>query len=114
MKNYAEKFIGKMVTVKVDRPLGSKHPKFGFVYGLNYGFIPGTMAPDGEEIDAYILGVVEPVSEFTGKCVAIVHRINDDDDKLVIVSDNCPDLKDEEIKKAIFFQEQWFESRIMR
>ena len=114
MKNYAEKFIGKMVTVRVDRPLGSKHPKFGFVYGLNYGFIPGTMAPDGEEIDAYILGVVEPVSEFTGKCVAIVHRINDDDDKLVIVSDNCPDLKDEEIKKAIFFQEQWFESRIMR
>lgn len=114
MKNYAEKFIGKIVTVKVDRPINSRHPKHGFVYELNYGFIPGTMAPDGEEVDAYILGVAEPVNEFTGKCIAIVHRINDDDDKLIVVSDISLDITDEEIEKAIFFQEQWFKSKIVR
>ena len=46
-------FIGKVVTVKVDRPLGSKHPEYGLIYTLNYGYVPGVMAPDGEELDAY-------------------------------------------------------------
>lgn len=69
-------FLGKSVTIKIDRPLGSKHPKHSFVYEVNYGFVPGTKAPDGEEIDAYLLGVNEKVEEFTGKCIAVVHRKN--------------------------------------
>lgn len=69
MNNYATEFLGKIVKVKIDRPLNSKHPKHGFVYEVNYGFVPDTKAPDGEEIDAYVLGVNEPIDEFSGKCI---------------------------------------------
>ena len=66
-------FLGKIVTVKMDRPLATKHPKYDFVYLLNYGFVPDTMSGDGEEIDAYVLGVFKPTKEFTGKVIAIIH-----------------------------------------
>ena len=83
-----EEYLNKTVNVKIDRPLGSKHPQYGFIYPVNYGFIPNTISGDGEELDCYILGVSEPLKEFTGKCIAIVHRINDDDDKLIVVPEN--------------------------
>lgn len=108
-KNY----IGKMVNVKIDRPFGSKHPKHGFIYPLNYGFIPNTISGDGEEIDAYVLGVFEPVEEFNGKCIAIIHRINDDDDKLIVVPENKY-YTDEQIKALVEFQERFFEHVILR
>jgi len=76
--------LGKTVSVKVDRPIGSKHPKHEIYYGVNYGFVSGTLSPDGKELDAYILGVFVPMTEFTGKCIAIIHRTNDNDDKLIV------------------------------
>ncbi len=106
-------FIGKTVDVKIDRPLCSKHPKHDIFYSVNYGFIPGTKAPDGEEIDAYVLGVYVPLQEFKGKCIAIIHRTNDDDDKLVVVPDD-KDFTDAEIKVLTEFQEQYFKSIIIR
>ncbi len=48
-------YLGKEVVVKMDRPLGSKHPKHGFIYTVNYGFIPGTISGDGEELDLMCL-----------------------------------------------------------
>jgi len=114
ISNYASVFLGKIVTIKIGRPIGSKHPKHGFVYEVNYGFVPGTKAPDGEEIDAYFLGVNELVNEFTGKCIAVIHRKNDNDDKLVVVPENVKDLSDEEILKAVNFQEKWFDSVVVR
>ena len=60
-------YIGKIIGVKIDRELGSKHPKHGFIYPVNYGFIPNTISGDGEEIDCYVLGVFEPIKDFTGK-----------------------------------------------
>jgi inorganic pyrophosphatase len=110
----ARDFLGESLTIKIDRPLGSKHPKHGFVYEVNYGFVPGTKAPDGEEIDAYLLGVNEPVEEFTGECIAVIHRKDDDDDKLVVVSESAKEISDEEILKAVNFQEKWFDSVIIR
>jgi inorganic pyrophosphatase len=77
-------FIGKTVTVKMDRPMGSRHPKHGFLYPINYGYVPGIIGEDGDELDAYVLGFFEPLGEFTGRCIAIIHRTNDRDDKLVI------------------------------
>ena len=74
----AKTFLGKEVAVTIDRPLGSKHPKYGHVYALNYGFVPQTTAPDGEELDAYVIGPMEPIETFTGTCIAIIHRTNDD------------------------------------
>lgn len=111
--SYSKPFIGKEVEVVIDRPLGSKHPKHAFEYLLNYGFVPDTKAPDGEEIDVYVLGVQKPIKSFTGKCIAIVHRLDDDDDKLV-VCDFSESYSDTEIKKLTNFQEQWFTSEIVR
>ena len=110
----AKDFLGKIVIIKIDRPINSKHPKHGFIYEVNYGFVPDTKAPDGEEIDAYLLCVSEPVEEFTGKCIAIIHRKDDDDDKLVVVPKDFKDISDEEILKAINFQEKWFVSVVIR
>ncbi len=106
-------FLGSMVTVHMDRPMHSLHPKWGFPYELNYGFVPDTLAPDGDEIDAYVLGVAEPLEEFTGVCVAVIHRTDDDDDKLVVVPPGVR-VSDEEIRLATRFQEQYFTSVIVR
>ena len=109
----AKDFLGKIVEVKVDRQLGSKHPKHGFIYPVNYGYIPGTISPDGEELDAYLLGSFEPFQESKGKVIAIIHRTNDDDDKL-IVSTNGFEYSDDAIRALTEFQERFFESIIIR
>lgn len=106
-------YIGKIVTVKMDRPLGSVHPKHGFVYPVNYGYIPNTVSGDGEELDAYVLGEHKPLDVFEGRVVAVVHRTNDDDDKLVVMRDGR-NYSDEQIRALVEFQEQWFESEILR
>ena len=111
--HYSKKFLNKIVKVKMDRPMGSKHPKHGFIYPLNYGYIPDTEAPDGEELDAYVLGVFEPRDEFEGRCIAIIHRTDDDDDKLVVVRDG-QNYSDEQIKALMEFQERFFKSEILR
>ena len=72
----AKDFLGKEVEVIMDRKLGTLHPKHGFIYMLNYGYIPNTISPDGEELDAYVLGCYEPVDSFKGKVIAYIHRIN--------------------------------------
>ena len=90
-------FLNKIVTVKIDRKMGSQHPKHGFVYPVNYGYIPNTISGDGEELDAYVLDVYEPLESFNGKCIAIIHRTNDDDDKLIVVPENC-NFTDNEIR----------------
>lgn len=104
-------YLGKEVTVKMDRPFGSKHPKKGFIYPINYGYIPNTISGDGEELDAYVLGVFEPVEEYTGKVIAIIHRTNDNDDKLVVSNKN---YTDDQIRALTEFQEAYFESEIWR
>ncbi len=109
----AKTYLNKTVTVTVDRPLGSKHPKHRFEYLVNYGFLQGEKAPDGDDLDAYILGVNEPVESFIGKCIAIVHRLKDDDDKLVVVPQEI-NLTNKEVEKAVEFQEKWFEHEIVR
>jgi len=110
----AKTYLGKIVEVKIDRPLGSLHPKHGFLYESNYGFIPGTKAPDGEELDAYFLGLEKPVEKAKGICVAVIHRTNDNDDKLVVVPESKKDVSDEEIEKQTHFQEQFFKHEIIR
>lgn len=106
-------YIGKLVGVKIDRPMGLKHPKHGFIYPVNYGYIPNTVSGDGEEIDCYVLGIFEPIDEFEGKCIAVIHRTNDNDDKLIIVSKE-KDYSDDAIRALTEFQERFFESIIIR
>jgi len=109
----ALQFLGKQITVTMDRPLGSKHPKHTYIYPINYGYIADTLSADGEEIDAYVLGVFEPLESFQGDCVAIIHRTNDDDDKLIIVPTG-KSYSDEQIRALTEFQERFFQSQIIR
>jgi len=106
-------YLSKNVRVIMDRPLGSKHPKHGFEYLTNYGYIPDTISGDGEELDAYVLGVDRPLTEFQGTCIAVIHRTNDDDDKLIVVP-NGVNLTDDEIEKMVSYQEKWFKHIIIR
>ena len=106
-------YIGKIVHVVMDRPLGSKHPKHGFVYETNYGYIPNTISGDGEELDAYVLNIDKPLNEFDGEVVAVIHRLDDDDDKLIVLPKGTQ-IDDEGIIKKTYFQEKWFKSEILR
>ncbi|MNT55404.1 inorganic pyrophosphatase [compost metagenome] len=113
--NHNSKYLGQIVEVIIDRPLGSKHPKYGFEYLLNYGYIENTISGDGEELDCYILCVENPIERFTGICIAIIHRIDDDDDKLIIVPDNKVNkITNSDIRNKTKFQEKFFKSIIIR
>lgn len=107
------KYIGNIVQVKIDRPLNSNHPKHGFAYPVNYGFVPNTISGDGEELDCYVLGIDKPIDNFEGKCIAVIHRTNDNDDKLIVVPEG-KNYTDEEIRELTNFQEQYFESEIIK
>lgn len=106
-------YISKIVDVHIDRPLGNKHPKHGFIYPVNYGYVPNTISGDGEELDCYVLGVFEPVKSFSGKCIAVIHRTNDNDDKLIVVPEGS-NYSDDAIRALTEFQERFFESEIIR
>ena len=93
--------------------MGSKHPKFPeSIYPINYGYIPNTISGDGKELDCYILGVFEPVQTFKGKCIAVIRRSNDNDDKLILAPEG-KDYSDDAIRALTEFQERFFESVII-
>ena len=108
-----KEYIGKIIKVKIDRQFGSKHPKHGFIYPVNYGYIPDTISGDGEELDAYVLGVFKPVEEFTGKCIAVIHRTDDNDDKLIVVPEE-KEYSDDAIEALVEFQEMYFKHELWR
>lgn len=111
-KELVHSYLGKTVTVKIDRPIGYVHKKenYSLIYPINYGFIPGVFGGDGEELDVYLLGIDTPVNEYTARIIGIVHRQNDDEDKLVAAPEGVY-YTSIEIEKAVHFQEQYYESR---
>jgi len=112
-KEQVRSYLGKTVTISIDRPVGYVHNKetYSLTYPINYGYIPGVLGGDGEELDVYLLGVNEPVSEYECKIIAIAHRHNDVEDKLVGVPVGMSFSK-EEIADAIRFQEQYYDTEI--
>lgn len=111
--NNLKKYIWLTVNVKIDRPINSKHPKHWFNYELNYWFVPDTISWDWEELDVYVMWVNEVIEEFRWRCIAIIHRLDDNDDKIIVVPDWL-DFSDEEIIEKTNFQEQFFTSIIIR
>ena len=109
----AKSFLNQIVEVSIDKPLGCIYSKFKTYFEVNYGFIPNTLAPDGKELDAYVLKVAKPLNKFTGRVIAIIHRIDDDDDKLIVIPDG-QSITDNEIEKLTEFQEKWFKHEIVR
>lgn len=107
------KYLNKTIKVKIDRPLGSRHPKYGFIYPINYGYVLNTISNDGEELDCYILGIFEPLETFIGKCIAIIHRFDNNDDKLIIAPENKY-FSNNDIKVLTEFQERFYKGEILR
>lgn len=112
-KTLARSFLDKVVHIGIDRPIGYVHHKgeYDLVYPINYGYIPGVLGGDGEEIDVYLLGVDVPVKEFDAHVIAIVHREDDVEDKLVGAPEGMT-FTAEEIAAAVRFQEQYYRSYI--
>ena len=107
-------YLNKIVEVKIDRPIGSCHPNYlDHIYLVNYGYVPNTISGDGEELDCYILGEYKPLNEYKGKCIAIIHRLDEDDDKLIIAPEN-KNFTNKEIKLLTDFQEKFYRSQIIR
>lgn len=101
-----------IVKVTIDRPMGSRHPEHGFIYPVNYGYIPGTLAEDGEEIDAYVLGEFEPLDSYEGVVIGIILR-NDDNENKLVVSRHVDRYGEAEIKALTEFQERFFDSHVI-
>ena len=108
-----QNYLGRTVTVQIDRPIGFHHVTKGIHldYTVNYGFLPGVTGGDGEEQDVYILGVDKPLEAFTGSIIAVVRRADDNEDKFVAAPEGMP-FTAREIEEAIRFVEQYFDSTI--
>ena len=105
-------YLGKTVTVTVDRPLGACHPRYpGLVYPVNYGYLADVIGGDGEGQDAYILGVDHPVATFTGRVIAVIYRTDDVEEKWVVAPEGV-DFTRGEIAAMTEFQEKYFKSVI--
>lgn len=113
-KNYATRYIGLEVEIKISRPLGSMNPKYGFTYDVHFGSIPAIESTEGIQVEAYLFGIDDPVEKFTGVCIAVIRRHNKDNDMLVIIPSLEDTISDNEIRKATHFQEQFFTSDIIR
>ena len=111
-KALVKSYLGKTVNIKIDRPIGSIHPKHpDLTYPINYGYIPNVLGGDGEELDVYLLGVDIPVEEYTARIIGIVHRHNDVEDKLVAAPEGFQ-FDQNKISESVHFQEQYYESEI--
>ena len=104
-----QELLGKTVHVEVDRPIGYRHGDI--VYPINYGYLPGVVAGDGEDQDVYILGVSKPISSFDGRVIGVIRRRNDQEDKLVVAPEGMY-FHQAEIAEAVHFQEQFFYGKI--
>ncbi len=104
-------WLGRRVHAVIDRPLGSVHPEHELRYELNYGFVPGQSSPDGDPLDAYILGPAEPIDRYDGEVIAVVLRRDDVEDKLVVGDAGA--WTADEIAAAIHFQERYFDSLVV-
>lgn len=113
-KELVRSYLGKTVTVGIDRPIGYVHHKGEktLIYPINYGYIPGVLGGDGEELDVYILGIDHPVTEnIEVRVIGIVYRRNDVEDKLIAAPDGMT-FTAEQMYDAIYFQEKYYDSYV--
>lgn len=108
------KIIGQTVKGTIDRPLGSAHPRHPeMIYPINYGYVDNVFAPDGAEQDVYVFGTDHPIRTYQGKVMAVLHRINDVEDKWIVTLDDRT-YSNEAILNSISFQEQYYIGELYR
>jgi inorganic pyrophosphatase len=116
MKPDLHKMLGTRVKIVIDRPIGTKHPKYkSTIYPINCGFIPKTISGDGREVDVYVLGVTETLKPFTEievDIIALIIREDDQEDKLVGSADGVL-YSEAELLEKLEFQEKFFKSRVV-
>lgn len=105
-------YLGTIVDVEIDKPMGSKHPEYNYIYPINYGYISNTKAKDGEGINAYVLGEFEPLKNFRGRVIAIIKRKDDNEDKLVVAK-RLNSYSESDIEVLTEFQERFFNTEII-
>lgn len=112
-KAQVRSYLGKTVKIGIDRPIGFIHKKekYSLEYKINYGYVPDVIGGDGEELDVYLLGVDTPVTEFECEIIAIVHRENDVEDKLVGAPVGVR-FTEEQVRESVDFQEKYYNSYI--
>ncbi|MBO7310805.1 MAG: inorganic diphosphatase [Clostridia bacterium] len=112
-KKQVRSYLGRVVRIEIDRPIGYVHQKQNYTleYKINYGYIPNVIGGDGEELDVYLLGVDTPVEEYTARIIAISHRENDVEDKLVACPPNM-DFTEAQVMEYIAFQEKYYDTHI--
>ena len=112
-KAQVRSYLGKTVKIGIDRPIGYIHKKekYSLEYKINYGYVPDVIGGDGEELDVYLLGVDTPVTEFECEIIAIVHRENDVEDKLVGAPVGVR-FTEEQVRESVDFQEKYYNSYI--
>ena len=108
-----QSYLGKTVTIGIDRPIGYVHHKGEktLVYPINYGYIPGVLGGDEEELDVFLVGVDTPVTEFTGRIIGIAYRADDVEDKLIMAPEGKV-FTAEDMAKAVQFQEKYYHTTI--
>ncbi|MBQ9134412.1 MAG: inorganic diphosphatase [Clostridia bacterium] len=111
-KKLSHSYLGELVTIQIDRPIGSVHPKYAdLIYPINYGYIPDVFGGDGEELDVYLLRVDAPIKAYTARIIGVVHRRDDVEDKLIAAPEGMY-YTAIEMKQAVHFQERYFDSEI--
>lgn len=112
-KALVKSYLGKKIHIEIDRPIGYVHKKSDrvLVYPINYGYIPGVLGGDGEELDVFLVGVSEPVREYDAVVIGISYRHNDVEDKLIAAPEGMT-FTAEEIADGIRFQEQYYDTEL--
>ena len=79
-------------------------------FGPNPGEVMDVMDAYGKPQKAYILGINKPIEEFSGRLIAIIHRLNDVKNNWVIADKY---YSKEEIYEKVKSIEQYFKVEIL-
>ena len=64
--------------------MGSVHTGYPSPSPVNFGYVVGVTGEYGEPQDAYVMGVKHAVREFDGRVIAVIHRKNNTQSRLVV------------------------------
>lgn len=103
--------FGNTYKVNITQPIGSTSDFApDIVYEVNYGMVEGAFDVFDDPQEAYVLTDNKDIKSFTGKLIAIIHRINDVKN-IWVISDKS--YTKEEILERVNFMEQFFKVEVI-